>query len=255
MGIGSARDEAAVRGFLAPGGVTAAFPPIVALADRRVVAYEALGRVDGHSLPPDRALRVADRVGRAGDLEMAFWDAVLEAGPPPDGASLFLNLGRAGLDDPRISDRLLALPPYVVVEITEQVATDDTGQALTRAVRQWSSLGIRFAVDDAGAGYSSLKRIVDLVPAFVKLDASLVSGVAEEPRLRAAVEAMAAFATAVGARLVAEGVERSADLAVLVDAGVELAQGFLLGRPGPPWPAPATELIDLNAEPAAQALG
>ena len=236
-----------VRALLAPGGVTAEFQPIVVLGDRTPHAWEALGRTGtGGPLAPDAALAMAERVGRSADLEVAFWDAVVAAGPPPGGAALFVNIGTAALDDPRIADRLAVLPPYVVVEITEQVAVGGDG-ALACAVARWSAVGVRFAVDDIGAGYSSLRRVLDLEPAYLKLDASLVQGLASDPRLRAALDAMAAFAKAVDARLVAEGVERLDDLRVLIDSGVELAQGFLLGRPGPPWAQPTSVLVDLTA--------
>lgn len=243
----SVHDAAIVHALLAPGGVTAAFQPIIELATGRIAAWEALGRVPGGDpLRPDHALAMAERVGRAADLEVAYWDAVAEAGPPPGGALLFVNIGTSGLSDPRMFERLAALPSYVVVEITERVATSDEDGALSQAVRWWSSLGVRFAVDDAGAGYSSLRRVIDLEPGYVKLDASLVQGVATDDRLQAAVTAMTSFAGAIGAQVVAEGVENSADLEALAASGVDLAQGFLLGRPGPPWTLPGDDVIDLS---------
>lgn len=241
---------ARVRALLAPGGVTAEFQPIVALADRSVHAWEALGRTvpgTGGALAPDEALAMAERVGCSADLEVAFWDAVLAAGAPPGGASLFVNVGTAALVDPRIVEQLTGLPSYVVLEITERVATADDDGALASAVAEWSAVGIRFAVDDIGAGYSSLRRVLDLAPAYLKLDASLVRGLGHDARLRAALAAIVTFAAAVDARLVAEGVERLDDLRVLVDSGVELAQGFLLGRPGAPWIEPSSAVVDLTS--------
>lgn len=238
-------EDATVSALLAPGGVTAEFQPIVELADGTVHAWEALGRSVGDAIAPDAALAMAERVGRSADLEVAFWDAVVAAGAPPRGALLFVNLGAGALHDPRMVERLDALPPHVVIEITEQ-AVGPSEAALADAVARWSSVGVRFAVDDMGAGYSSLRRVLDLEPAYLKLDASLVQGLADDTRLRAALQAVASFTEAVGARLVAEGVERSDDLQVLVDGGVELAQGFLLGRPGPPWIEPTTEVVDLT---------
>ena len=231
---------ATVQALLAPGGVTAEFQPIVTLADRSAFAWEALGRTtSGGELAPDVALAMAERVGCSADLEVAFWDAVEAAGPPPRGAGLFVNVGSAALGDPRLAERLASLPSYVVLEITERVATGDDDGALAATVAEWAAVGVRFAIDDIGAGYSSLRRVVDLEPAYLKLDASLVQGLALEPRLRAALAAIVTFASAVDAQLVAEGVERIDDLQVLLDCGVELAQGFLLGRPGPPWTEPA----------------
>jgi EAL domain-containing protein (putative c-di-GMP-specific phosphodiesterase class I) len=246
VSLASAHDEATVTALLAPGGVSAAFQPIIDLADRSIPAWEALGRTErGEPLAPDEALAMAERVGRSTDLEVAFWDAVVAAGPPPAGASLFVNLGGRALGDPRVIDRLASLPAYVVVEITEQVVAGGDAN-LSRAVAHWSAVGVRFAVDDIGAGYSSLRRVLDLEPAYLKLDASLVQGLAVDARLRAALQAMATFAEAIDAQLVAEGVERPDDLEVLIDSGVRLAQGFLLGRPGPPWTFPGPAVIDLR---------
>jgi len=234
---------ATVRRLLVPGAVSAAFQPIVVLADRSVHAWEALGRV-GDRLAPDAALAMAERVGRSADLETAFWDAVTAAGPPPGDAALFVNVGSA-IVDPRMIERLADLPAHVVVEITERVASSHD-RALARTVAELSALGTRFAIDDIGTGYSSLRRVLDLAPDYLKLDASLVQGLGADRRLRAALDAIVGFAAAVDARLVAEGVERLDDLEVLLDAGVELAQGFLLGRPGPPWPQPTSILVDLT---------
>jgi EAL domain-containing protein (putative c-di-GMP-specific phosphodiesterase class I) len=240
-----------VRAFLEPGVVRADFQPIIRLADGEVVAWEALGRIDvPEPIAPDRALLIAADVGRAADLEAAYWEAAVEAGPPPDGALLFVNCGVAGITDPRMEATLARFEGPLVVEITEQVAVGDDDSPLEQYVDRWSrKLGVRFAVDDAGTGYSSMRRVVDLAPEFLKLDASLVGGIADDHRLRAVLAAMLGFATAVGSVLVAEGVERQADLDVLVDAGVPLAQGFLLGRPAPPWTLPTPDVIDLRDRP------
>lgn len=246
MSLASVHDEATVTALLAPGGVSAAFQPIVDLGDHSIPAWEALGRTRGGvPLAPDVALAMAERVGRCADLEVAFWDAVVAAGPPPAGASLFVNLGGAALTDPRVIDRLHAVPSFVVIEITEQVVASGEAE-LAESVAQWSAVGVRFAVDDIGVGYSSLRRVLDLEPAYLKLDASLVQGLAHDARLRAALKAMTTFAEAVDAQLVAEGVERADDLAVLIESGVGLAQGFLLGRPGPPWTLPAPTVLELR---------
>ena len=246
MSLASVHDATTVTALLAPGGVSAAFQPIVDLGDHSIPAWEALGRTrGGEPLAPDVALAMAERVGRSADLEVAFWDAVVAAGPPPGGALLFVNLGGTALTDPRVVDRLDVVPAYVVIEITEQIVA--AGEAeLAESVAQWSAVGVRFAVDDIGAGYSSLRRVLDLEPAYLKLDTSLVQGLAHDARLRAALTAMTTFAQAVDAQLVAEGVERAEDLAVLIDSGVRLAQGFLLGRPGPPWTLPGPTVLDLR---------
>ena len=95
---------------------------------------------------------------------------------------------------------------------------------------------MRLAVDDAGAGYSSLRHVVELSPDYLKLDRELVRGVDENPNRRALLRAVVAFAQEVGTSVIAEGVETRGELDVLREAEVHLVQGFLLARPGPPWP-------------------
>jgi EAL domain-containing protein (putative c-di-GMP-specific phosphodiesterase class I) len=95
------------------------------------------------------------------------------------------------------------------------------------------SLGPRcsLAVDDAGAGFASLRHILEVRPAYVKLDLALVQGVSEDDARRALVAGMVHFARDAGFILIAEGIETPADLATLRMLGVEMGQGFLLGRP------------------------
>jgi EAL domain-containing protein (putative c-di-GMP-specific phosphodiesterase class I) len=90
---------------------------------------------------------------------------------------------------------------------------------------------LRIAVDDAGAGYASLHHIVELQPDFIKIDRSLVHGVADDHARRVAVSAFVLLSLDLGATIVAEGVERPSDRSALCDLGVHAAQGYLLGRP------------------------
>ena len=92
---------------------------------------------------------------------------------------------------------------------------------------------MELAVDDAGAGFASLRHILELRPAYVKLDRSLIAGLESDEARQAMIVGLRHFARSVGCRLVAEGIETEAELAVLRSLEIELAQGFLLGRPLP----------------------
>jgi EAL domain-containing protein (putative c-di-GMP-specific phosphodiesterase class I) len=120
----------------------------------------------------------------------------------------------------------------LVVEVTEHAAVEDY-EPLQRAIGDLRRRGVRLAIDDAGAGFSSLKHIVRLVPEFIKLDLFLIRDVNDDPVKRAIVAGMIGVASQIGARLIAEGVETAEELRVLTDLGVDSAQGFYLGRPGP----------------------
>lgn len=88
-------------------------------------------------------------------------------------------------------------------------------------------------MDDAGAGFASFRHILELGPAFVKLDRSLIAGIDGDPAKQALVAGMLQFARSTGCRLIAEGVETEPERAALVGLGLRLAQGHLLGRPVP----------------------
>jgi EAL domain-containing protein (putative c-di-GMP-specific phosphodiesterase class I) len=98
--------------------------------------------------------------------------------------------------------------------------------------------GARFAVDDAGAGYASMRHVTELRPAFVKLDAQLIRGLRDDTARQALVHALVSFTAAIGATPIAEGVEEPADLALLARTRQPLLlQGYAIARPGPAWPA------------------
>jgi len=95
---------------------------------------------------------------------------------------------------------------------------------------------VRIVVDDLGAGYSNLKRIVDIEPAVVKLDRELIAGLNESPRQQQLVKRLVSLCGELSAEVVAEGVETRDELSALLDTGVGFAQGFLFARPAFPLP-------------------
>jgi EAL domain-containing protein (putative c-di-GMP-specific phosphodiesterase class I) len=120
------------------------------------------------------------------------------------------------------------------VEVTEETLVE--GEQLHTAIEPLLSHGAVLAVDDMGAGYSGLRQLTSVRPAYLKLDRSLASGIDGDPERRALVAALAGYARQVGANLIVEGIETSEELDVLRTLGVALVQGFRLGRPAAPWP-------------------
>jgi EAL domain-containing protein (putative c-di-GMP-specific phosphodiesterase class I) len=115
--------------------------------------------------------------------------------------------------------------------LTEHTRIDDYASS-NRAFEYLRSLGMRIAVDDAGAGYAGLQHILRLRPDIVKLDQGLTGGIDTDAAKRALATSMVSFAREIGAVLVAEGIETPEQLHVLRDLGVGWGQGFLLGLPG-----------------------
>lgn len=119
----------------------------------------------------------------------------------------------------------------VVVEVTEHAPGEDY-PALQEAMSAFRAAGLRVAVDDAGAGYASLRHVVQLQPDLIKIDISLVRDIDLDPVKQALASSLVGFAHTTHATLVAEGVETQAEYDTVARLGVTLAQGYLLARPG-----------------------
>src|SRR5262249_15808220 len=120
----------------------------------------------------------------------------------------------------------------IVVEVTEHMPVEDYN-ALNRALERVRALGVRLAIDDAGAGFASLRHILQLAPDFVKLDRTLIDDIERDRSHQALAAGLISFAKKIEATIVAEGIERKAQLRALRDLGVSCGQGFLLARPAP----------------------
>jgi EAL domain-containing protein (putative c-di-GMP-specific phosphodiesterase class I) len=156
----------------------------------------------------------------------------------PGGAALTVNLSGPLLLDPRTAELLDATGDLdgLILELTENSLLEDT-PGLHAEISRLLALGVRFAVDDMGAGYSGLRQITTLRPTYLKLDRSLISGIDADPDRGALVTAMLGYARQTNGHLVAEGVETAAELETLRALGVDLVQGYYLARPAWPWPA------------------
>jgi EAL domain-containing protein (putative c-di-GMP-specific phosphodiesterase class I) len=217
------------------------FQPIYALDDGRLLAVEALTRFDTDpAFTPDIWFTEAAVAGLGVELELATAKTALETSAELDlDVALTLNASPALLTDPRLGHLLdWHRDRTVIVEVTEHAVVEDY-QQLDRALTSLRRRGIQVAVDDAGAGFASFRHIVRLQPEFIKLDPSLTQNLRNDPVRRPLAEALLRFADQTGSRIIAEGIETSADLATWQELGAHAAQGYLLARPGP-LPAPTT---------------
>ena len=224
--------------------------PVITLATARVIGHEALARFPAlPGLPIQEVFHAAHRAGVGPRLEAHAVRRALELDGRPPGTVLSVNLSVSAL---RSGDLWEILPDdlsRLVVEITEDEVFE-VGEDLERAVARLRTAGAQIALDDAGAGYSGLQQIVRVNPDIVKLDRSLVAGVAKDPQRAALVASFASFATQTGGAVCAEGIERREDLRAIADLDIAYAQGFLLGRPA----AAYTEGACAAAEPIAAAM-
>jgi len=211
------------------------YQPLVDLGSSRVVAYEALARFTGHpDVPPDAWFRRASAFGLQETLELEAARRGLRAlDDLRDSVAVCVNLSAVGALSPRLGEILDGVPlDRVVLELTEQEEIGDY-LALNRAILRWRAAGMRLAVDDAGAGFASMRHIVSLQPDIIKLDATWVTDIEADPVRRAMVAALATFATSIDAVMVGEAVETQVQADVLRDVGVPWAQGFHFAHPAP----------------------
>lgn len=217
-----------------------AYQPIVRTADGSLYGYEALMRSTEPSLPnPGAILDAAERLERVSELGRAIRAAAAAPmhGAPP-GSLLFVNLHSRDLLDATLfsSDTPLArIADRVVLEITERAALDDVEDARDRIANLRAS-GFRIAVDDLGAGYAGLTSFVLLEPELVKLDMTLIRDIDQQPMKRTLVRSVTHLCRELGFQVVAEGVETAAERDAVIECGCDLIQGYLLARPGRPFP-------------------
>jgi len=227
---------ARLRGMIDSHGVKSVYQPIVELESRRIVGYEALARIVAAPIQgPEAWFADAASVGLGLELERASLEAAFTGlGELPQDCFMSVNLSPSAILDDEVHSLLEAAgePSRLVVEITEHRSIDDY-ELISRALRTLRARGLRLAVDDAGAGYASLRHLLEMRPDLIKLDASLTRGIDVEPGRRALAQALIAFARATDVALVAEGIETAAEEAELARLGVALGQGYHLGRPGP----------------------
>ena len=214
-------------------GMTMVFQPIADLRHGEVVGVEALARFSSEPQQgPDRWFEDATQVGLRVELEIAAVRAAIASiDDLPSGAYLSVNLSPETILAPAFVGFVHEAPcQRLVVEVTEHAPVEDYEQ-LRVALADYRASGGRLAVDDAGAGFASLRHILRLAPDIIKLDVSLTRGIDSDQASQALADALASFAGRIGATIVAEGIETIDELGALHALGITHGQGYFLCRP------------------------
>jgi EAL domain-containing protein (putative c-di-GMP-specific phosphodiesterase class I) len=229
------------------------YQPIFRLTSREPLGVEALvrwPRPDGTLIPPGDFVPSAERTGIIDSLGEWILGRVCRDVAGWGAAGLFPHVGinvsprqlrRAGFAE-RVTEIVAAnavRPDRIILEVTESAWSVDATRSVP-ALHRLRDAGFGLAIDDFGAGYSSLSRLRELPVQVIKVDRAFLRGVPEDPRANAVVAAILQLAEAYGIDVVAEGIETAAQLEFLVARGCLLGQGFLLGYP---LPAPDAELV------------
>lgn len=220
-----------------------ALQPIVSLADRAMIGYEALARwvhPEAGEIDTARFIDMAEMLGMATSVgervyRQAF--AFMSKHHDSDDLRVAINVAPQQLQDTDFAEWLVRLageyrlaPARIDVEITEQVFMGDPAEPL-RQVRKLRHQGVGVSIDDFGTGYSSLGYLRRLPITRIKIDRTFVHGVNERPDNAAIVTTILALARAFEIQVTAEGVEAEAEAEYLRRAGCDAAQGFLYGHP------------------------
>lgn len=227
--------------ILADARLSALFQPIVACRDASLFGYEALIRGPSTSPlhSPLKLFDAASRSGRLVELDLLCRQVAIsrfmQLGLP---GRLFLNVtpttvvqtGFRRGETMRFLKKASISPDRVVIELTEQVPIHDY-QVMRAAVEHYRSMGFSIAIDDLGAGYSSLRHWAELRPDFVKLDRHFVQGVDQDEGKRRFIRSILEMSKSMGCRVIAEGIETLEEYRNLWSMGLEFGQGYYFARP------------------------
>ncbi len=226
------------------GQLSVQYQPIVSCQDGTVHGVEALARwnhAELGSIAPERFIPIAEETGLIREidrfvLQKAIEDigVLIEAGL---NVILAVNISAATIEDSFLVDETKKLlttsgfdPAKLELEITELVAMRDPDN-VTRSIVGLRQLGIRLAIDDFGAGYSNLATLARLPFDTVKLDRSLVAGLALDREKQTIVRLGLTLAKELGFDTVVEGIEQMEDFALVANYGATFAQGYLFSAP------------------------
>ncbi len=234
------------------------YQPIFDLASRRVVGVEALVRwrhpqrgvvAPASFIPLAEESRLIVPIGRWVLDEACRQAAVWHADGLKLGISVNVSayqLGRREFAED-VQDALARWqiePSSLTLEITETTLMRDVPAACER-LQEVKALGVRIAIDDFGTGYASLSHLQRMPVDILKIDRSFVSALGDGPQSRELLAAILGVGQSLSLSVVAEGIELASQQTTLEEMGCEMAQGFLLGHPGP---APEIEaLLERNA--------
>ena len=214
-----------------PTCISAVFQPVVDLASGMTIAFEGLSRFPSCGWTPQQWFGAARRLGCGVALERSALSAILTAASPiPTQYAVAINLSPTAVLDPLIHTILMSQNRPLIIEITEHEPFPDD---LAAGLQPLRDRGIQVAVDDAGAGYASFTQLLRLRPDIIKIDGELIAGIDDNPIKRALATALAALASELPAKTVAEAIETSSELDTLIRLGIDYGQGFYLGRPQP----------------------
>jgi EAL domain-containing protein (putative c-di-GMP-specific phosphodiesterase class I) len=232
--MGVSDDERARLDATLPSNFVIVYQPIVDLKKRTTYAYEALVRAPLWKSPPE-LIDAARRAGRLGELGRAMRERTIN---DCNTHALFVNIHPEELNERYLvqpDDPIFRHPEELYLELTEAVPLSKLDVS-AKVLSEIAARGVYLVVDDLGSGYSNLRYLADLNPKVVKIDRELVTGLQRGSRRFTLMRNLARMCTELRALVVAEGIETADELSAVIEAGVQLGQGYVLARPAFPPP-------------------
>jgi EAL domain-containing protein (putative c-di-GMP-specific phosphodiesterase class I) len=210
------------------------------------MGFEALtrGPLKTEFETPMMLFALAEETGLVFELDrLCRKRAILNAKNLKEGMMLFINTLPTSIHDPDFRGKFLneflndvkIKPDNLVFEITERFAIDNY-PVFKEAVNYYTNMGVAIAIDDTGAGYSSLESIIELKPRYLKFDKNMVKDIDKSFIKKEMLRTLQSMAKNKDANIIAEGIETPSELKTLIDLGIGLGQGYLIAKPGPPFP-------------------
>lgn len=233
------------RSLLAKKQLSTVFQPIIHLTNGKTIGLEGLTRGPIHSnfQSPLELFKYAEEYGSLYTLEKIARELAFENSSNliKDNEKLFINLSPQVIYDPSFTPgHTISLlkqyklsPENIVFEITERSAIEDF-TAFTKVLHHYRDQGFQIAVDDAGAGYSSLQAISEIQPDYIKVDRSLISKIQENNVKKHILDAFVNFAKKMDSIVIAEGIEMEEELEAVIQLGIDCGQGYYIARPNYP---------------------
>jgi len=236
--------ELELRAAVASDGIEVHFQPIVSVATRRIVGFEALARWRSALLgpvSPAEFIPIVEEIGLMEEMGAAMLRRACKACAGwPEEVSVSVNLSstqfRSGQLEKTILSALAAAnlaPERLDLEITESILLEDRGDT-RRTLQDLRAHGLRVSLDDFGTGYSSLSYLLSFPLDRIKIDRSFTMGLGLQERASVLVEGVSAMSRRLGMTVLIEGVETAKQLRMIETLGtIAEAQGYLFSRPVP----------------------
>ena len=221
--------------------LTPHFQPIVSLAQKKIMGYEALirGPSDSPLHSPFNLFTTAERFDLSTRLEFLCREITIQRYADLDiKEKLFINASPLVLLQPefkkgetlRLLDHYGVNPRSVIIELTEHKPGDNY-EIMRASAKHYRGMGFEIALDDLGAGYSGLRLWAELLPEYVKIDKHFIHGLHNDPVKLNFVRSIQSMATSLNCNVIAEGIETEEEFKAIEKLGITHAQGYFFARP------------------------